>query len=126
MENAMQNIILQELEDLEGILIATTNFSIKDGFDPAMERRFLIKVAFDKPGTEIRAKIWQSMFTELSDTDATTLAAEYDFSGGLIENINRKATVDYILKGTQPSLDYLRDLCSKERLGTNTTGHIGF
>lgn len=126
MENTMQNIILQELEDLEGILIATTNFSLKDGFDPAMERRFLIKVGFGKPEVDTRAKIWQSMFTELSDTDAHTLAAEYDFAGGLIENINRKATVDYILKGIKPNLDTLRELCRTERLGTQTTGRIGF
>lgn len=126
MENTMQNIILQELEDLEGILIATTNFSLKDGFDPAMERRFLIKVGFGKPEVDTRTKIWQSMFTDLSDTDAHTLATEYDFAGGLIENINRKATVDYILKGIKPNLDSLRELCRAERLGTQTTGRIGF
>ena len=126
MENTMQNIILQELEDLEGILIATTNFSLKDGFDPAMERRFLIKVGFGKPEVDTRTKIWQSMFTDLSDADAHTLATEYDFAGGLIENINRKATVDYILKGIKPNLDTLRELCRTERLGTQTSGRIGF
>lgn len=126
MENAMQNIILQELEDLEGILIATTNFSLKDGFDPAMERRFLIKVGFGKPEIDTRVKIWQSMFTQLSDADARTLATEYDFAGGQIENINRKATVDYILKGSEPTLDYLRELCRTERLGAQAIGRIGF
>lgn len=126
MENAMQNIILQELEDLEGILIATTNFSIKDGFDPAMERRFLIKINFEKPQVEARTKIWQSMFTDISEADAHTLAAEFDFAGGLIENINRKATVDYILNGQQPSLDYLRELCVAERMGSGISTHIGF
>lgn len=126
MENAMQNIILQELEDLEGILIATTNFSLKDGFDPAMERRFLIKVCFNKPEVNTRTKIWRSMFTELVETDARTLATEYDFSGGLIENINRRATVDYVLSGRQLSLDYLRDLCRSEQMESTTARHIGF
>lgn len=126
MENAMQNIILQELEDLEGILIATTNFSIKDGFDPAMERRFLIKVNFDKPQVEARTKIWKSMFTDISEADAHTLATEFEFAGGLIENISRKATVDYILTGQQPSLNYLRELCVAERTGSNSSTHIGF
>ena len=124
MENAMQNIILQELEDLEGILIATTNFSLKDGFDPAMERRFLIKVCFDKPEVNTRTKIWRSMFTELAESDARTLAAEYDFSGGLIENINRKATVDYVLSGRQLSLDYLRELCRSEQMSESESRHI--
>lgn len=126
MENAMQNIILQELEDLEGILIATTNFSLKDGFDPAMERRFLIKVCFDKPEVNTRTKIWRSMFTDLPETDAHTLATEYDFSGGLIENINRRATVDYVLTGRQLSLDYLRELCRSEQMESATARHIGF
>jgi SpoVK/Ycf46/Vps4 family AAA+-type ATPase len=126
MENAMQNIILQELEDFEGILIATTNFSLKDGFDPAMERRFLIKVCFDKPEVNTRTKIWRSMFTDLSETDARTLATEYDLSGGLIENINRKATVDYILTGQKPCLSYLRELCCAEISGGISTKHIGF
>ena len=39
MENSLQNIILQEMEDLQGILIATTNLS--ENFDKAFERRFL-------------------------------------------------------------------------------------
>ena len=44
MDNAMQNIILQELEDLEGILIATTNLT--SNLDPAFERRFLSRWSF--------------------------------------------------------------------------------
>ena len=39
MENAMQNIILEELERLDGILIATTNLTCN--MDPAFERRFI-------------------------------------------------------------------------------------
>jgi SpoVK/Ycf46/Vps4 family AAA+-type ATPase len=41
-ENAIQNIILQELENLKGILIATTNLT--DNLDKAFERRFLYKI----------------------------------------------------------------------------------
>lgn len=44
LNNALQNIILQEMEDLEGILIATTNMT--KSFDAAFERRFLYKVLF--------------------------------------------------------------------------------
>ena len=49
-ENAIQNIILQEMEDLKGILIATTNMTAN--FDKAFERRFLYKIEFDKPDIE--------------------------------------------------------------------------
>ena len=124
MENSLQNIILENLESLNGILVATTNFN---NLDPAFDRRFLIKVRFDKPTAAVRSRIWTSMFTELSDTDAQTLATEYELTGGLIENINRKATVDYILTGQQPNLEYLRTLCRAEQKNPQPTPrHIGF
>ena len=42
MENSIQNIILQEMESLEGIMIATTNLT--SNLDKAFERRFLYKI----------------------------------------------------------------------------------
>ncbi|MDR2815162.1 MAG: AAA family ATPase, partial [Proteiniphilum sp.] len=104
-ENAIQNIILQELENLKGILIATTNLT--ENMDKAFERRFLYKVEFQKPGLLIRQSIWQSMITSLSNDDARELASRYDFSGGQIENIARKRAIDFVLSGTEPSLDRL-------------------
>lgn len=52
MENAMQNIILQEIENLEGILIATTNLTAN--LDKAFERRFLYKIEFKVPSIEAK------------------------------------------------------------------------
>jgi SpoVK/Ycf46/Vps4 family AAA+-type ATPase len=51
-ENAIQNIILQEMENLNGILIATTNMTVN--LDKVFERRFLYKIEFDKPDTEAK------------------------------------------------------------------------
>jgi SpoVK/Ycf46/Vps4 family AAA+-type ATPase len=56
-ENAIQNILLEEFENFEGILIATTNLA--SNLDTAFERRFLYKVQFQKPSVNIRAKIWK-------------------------------------------------------------------
>ena len=124
MENALQNLILENLESLDGVLVATTNFN---NLDPAFDRRFLIKVKFDKPTAAVRSRIWTSMFTEISDADAQTLASEYELTGGLIENINRKATIDYVLTGQQPDLEYLRTLCRAElKTPQPTPKHIGF
>lgn len=53
-ENALQNIFLEEIENLEGILVATTN--LLTNMDGAFDRRFLFKVKFEKPDAEIRAK----------------------------------------------------------------------
>lgn len=99
MENSIQNIILQEMESLEGIMIATTN--LEQNLDRAFERRFLYKVRFVKPGPEERCHIWRSMLPQLSDDEALALAAQYDFSGGQIENIARKCNIDSVLYGDQ-------------------------
>jgi len=117
MDNAMQNIILQEIEDLDGILIATTNLT--SNLDKAFERRFLYKVEFHKPETDVKVMIWQSMLKDISMDDARYLASHYDFSGGQIENIARKHTVDYILSGKTASLAEIEEYCRVELLADN-------
>ena len=124
MDNAMQNIILQELEDLEGILIATTNLT--SNLDPAFERRFLFKVEFHKPDTEVKAQIWQAMLKDISDKDARLLASHFDFSGGQIENIARKRAVDYVLSGHSSSLEEIEGYCRAEILNGKEYKKIGF
>lgn len=114
MENSMQNIILQEIENLEGILIATTNLT--KNMDKAFERRFLYKVEFEKPSLEAKQHIWQSMLPSLSATDAEILATKYDFSGGQIENIARKHSVEEILTGCSVGINRLIEFCNEERL----------
>lgn len=42
------------------------------------------------------------------------LARDFDLSGGHIENIARKRTVELILSGEEPSEDMLREYCSSE------------
>ena len=125
MENAMQNIILQEIENLDGILIATTNLT--GALDKAFERRFLYKVEFNKPKGEVKEKIWKSMFKgKLSDQQVRTLANKYDFSGGEIENIARKRTVDFILEGEEMNFDQLCSYCDQERLNKTNQRKVGF
>jgi hypothetical protein len=124
MENAMQNIILQEMEDLDGILIATTNLT--SNLDNAFERRFLYKVEFHKPDTDVKTQIWCSMLKDLSTDDARHLATRFDFSGGQIENIARKRAVDYILSGKEATLDEIEDYCRAELLSGKERRSIGF
>jgi uncharacterized protein Yka (UPF0111/DUF47 family) len=124
MNNTMQNIILQEMENLDGILIATTN--LVGNLDPAFERRFLYKVEFHKPDAASRAKIWKSMIGSLSEADATTLARRYEFSGGNIENVARKSSVEYVLTGQQPTVDTLSTFCEEETYAKAERKRIGF
>lgn len=125
MENSMQNIILQEIENLEGILIATTNLT--KNIDKAFERRFLYKIEFSKPTLEAKQSIWQSMLPSLSERDTGMLAARYDFSGGQIENIARKNSVEEILTGNPTDINRLIEFCEEERLDNSPSRkRIGF
>ena len=54
-ENAIQNIILEEMEKLDGIMIATTNMI--DNLDSAFARRFLFKIKFGQPTVEAKKAI---------------------------------------------------------------------
>ena len=121
-ENTLQNIFLQELEDLEGILIATTNLACN--LDKAFDRRFIYKIKFTKPTTEVKAKIWGAMLKDVSKDNAMYLAANYDLAGGQIENVVRKRAVDYILFGRSATMDELEDYCRAEVLNMQDTGKL--
>ena len=114
MENTLQNIILQEMESLDGIMMATTNLT--QNMDSAFERRFLYKINFHKPDCATRLKIWQNMMPDLSENETAILAERYDFSGGQMENITRKATVEHILTGQRPCLETLIGFCEEENI----------
>lgn len=122
-ENAIQNIILEEMEKIEGIMIATSNLA--DNLDPAFDRRFLFKVEFGQPSLEAKKAIWRSKIDWLSDEECERLAGKYDFSGGEIDNIARKATMEQVLHGEQPTLAILEDLCKHEKIGDKNKS-IGF
>ncbi len=123
-ENAIQNIILEEMENLDGILIATTNLA--DNLDGAFERRFLFKIRFDKPTEEAKTNIWRNKLSGLSADDARALANAYEFSGGQIDNIVRKAMMQEIIKGEKSTLDTLKTLCNEEKISKKTCKRIGF
>lgn len=122
----MQNIILQELENLEGIMIATTNLT--GSLDTAFERRFLYKVEFEKPSPKERSHIWQSLLPDLSAEQAKMLAERFDFSGGQIENIARKRIIADILDDNDTlNLDGIIESCKNELIEKKkSTARIGF
>ena len=116
-ENAIQNILLEAMENLDGIFIATTTLTCN--LDSAFERRFLYKVQFHQPSTEAKVNIWRSFLPSLNEKNAMTLAYTFDFSGGQIENIARKVMVDQLLYGKQSDIDHIKELCAQETLSGN-------
>ena len=125
MENSIQNIILQEMETLDGILIATTNLA--QNMDKAFERRFLYKIKFEKPTIEARVSMWHEMIPSLNKEQCHALASKYDFSGGQIENIARHYTIGKILHGESTNVvEEISSYCDNERLETKEKRRIGF
>ncbi len=123
-ENAIQNIILEQMETLEGIMIATTNLC--NNMDSAFERRFLFKIKFDKPGIKERLHIWKNKLPLLTDEEAKLLAGKFDFSGGEIDNIVRKCEIDEIINGELPELSKIEELCKNEKLSGSEARKVGF
>ena len=113
-ENAIQNIILEELESLKGIFIATTNLA--SNMDSAFERRFLFKIKFENPSTEAKTSIWMNKLSWLDKESATEFATEYDFSGGQIDNIVRKIAMNEVITGERPAITDIHDMCKCEKI----------
>jgi hypothetical protein len=105
MHNSLQNILLQELEDMNGIFIATTN--LINNIDGAFDRRLLFKQKFELPNTETRTKILELQFPEMNKELLNKLSQDYDLSGGQIQNIKRKLMADQILFGDSFITDQL-------------------
>lgn len=124
MENAIQNILLEELEKFDGIFIATTNLT--QNIDEAFDRRLLFKLKFENPSVEVKEKIWKSKLDFITDEEAHKLSSSYDLSGGQIDNIYRKSEVDYILYGKKPGIEDLLDFCKKEKLSDDGRTPLGF
>lgn len=113
-ENALQNIILEELENFEGILMATTNLATN--MDTAFERRFLFKILFKKPDYKTRSKIWESKIPDLDKNECEKLAEKFDFSGGQIDNIIRKIEIQQIIYNIPMNLESIESFCDEEMI----------
>lgn len=122
--NSCQSIILDELNSLPGMLIATTN--LIRNLDEAMLRRFMIKAEFHLPDAETRARLWLSKFPSLSPDEAQGLAERYETSGGIIDNIVSIAIIDGILEKRPITAEDLHEYCEQQGIGRKHQKRIGF
>jgi uncharacterized protein YihD (DUF1040 family)/archaellum biogenesis ATPase FlaH len=113
-QNTIQNMLLDKLENFEGIMIGTSNF-IKN-MDKALERRILYNVNFTKPDKKTQKKIWNIKLPDLDVNIIEKLVNNYDFTGGKINNVVKKMDIDYILSGEKPSYENIEKLCKMEGL----------
>ena len=126
MNNAMQNILLQYLEDFEGIFIATTN--LPASLDDAFNRRFLYKVEFKNPDKEVRMQLLEHHFPSLPQSYLKQLNERYPLTGAQLMNINKKLLVEQLLSQDIDQIALLEQLCAEERalLTKHKAQPIGF
>ena len=94
--NLVVNVLLNELEQFNGVVIFATNLA--RNFDPAFERRIRTYIYFELPGLEEREAIWRAQIhlqkTPLApDVDFRQLALRFERSGGDIKNAVLKAAL---------------------------------
>jgi hypothetical protein len=112
MNNSMQNILLQELEDFEGIFVATTNLA--NHLDDAFDRRFLYKIEFMRPEEHVRYQIFEHAFPELDIDLISELNCRYSLTGGQIANLKKKILVKGMLESDFCLDEELVKLCEEE------------
>jgi hypothetical protein len=121
--NTIQNILLQALENFEGILLATTNLT--KNLDKAFERRFTFKIDFPKPDSIVRKNIWMSKMPELSESEATALGDKFEITGGEIDVQVRQVILKRILNKKLSLYDAVYDCCRKDH-GFSVKKKVGF
>ena len=125
-ENAVADILLQEMEDMDGILLATTNLA--EGIDEAFDRRFLFKLHVSGPDEDARRRIWKDLAGDLSDEDVRVLAHEFVLSGGQIANVAARRDIAEVYYDGDRGLAFTRALCEAEMgvRGYHERRRIGF
>jgi hypothetical protein len=114
MYNSLQNILLQELEDFEGIFIATTNMLAN--MDLAFDRRFLFKIYFEEPNQEIRYQILRDAFPNVDSIETLKkINNKYSLNGGQIHAIKKRVFIENeILEQDTFSMEQLERLAQEQ------------
>ena len=123
--NTLQNILLQELEDFEGIFMATTNLA--DQLDKAFDRRFLYKLNYQKPKEVVRLKILKNNFNNVDEQFLSNVNSRFELTGGQITNIKKKMLVESIMNKDLNKEEAIERFCIEECiLNTKERSPIGF
>lgn len=122
-ENVIQTILLQELEQFDGILICTTNRP--DAFDEAFSRRFLFQIHIAPPDELTRQALLKHHYFELTP-EQTTQLSQFAFTAAELDNFNKQMLINRLANSEpKPIYDALADfLVSLHSNGSS--GQIGY
>ena len=57
----------------------------------------------------------------MDQINANDFAAQYDFSGGQIDNIVRKIAMNEVITGERPEMTEIHNMCRSERIDSQTS-----
>lgn len=133
MYNQMMAMWLEALENMRGIVIATTNLT--DNMDDAFSRRFHLKLEFARPDVASRALLWKKHIKPTiplaDDIDINFLSANFPFTGGQIAIVVEIAATEAAMRGDYLTQADLIIAAKQEDAGTidhssRLRGKLGF
>jgi hypothetical protein len=124
-ENVVQTILLNELEQFEGILIATTNRP--ETFDKAFLRRFHYQIDLLEPAIDSKISLLEQIFPQLSTSICNNFSVNFDFTGADLLNIRKKLVIHEVINHNIALEEFIEEeLQSMPRNKTQCTSKIGF
>ena len=107
------NSLLQSMETFNGVAIFATNYAAH--LDQAVNRRLLMKIHFELPGQEERAKIWKALLPVKAPKGPLNFKAlgKYFMTGGEIKNAIISATVEVARANTKLDMNTLNKMAVK-------------
>jgi tRNA A37 threonylcarbamoyladenosine biosynthesis protein TsaE len=123
-ENTIQTILLNELENFNGILICTTN--VPEQFDSAFSRRFLIEIAINNPDEAVRAQLILQLFPNFHLDKAEQLAAEYNFTAAELGKFRKNWELRKIAGMNQGTIEENLSLFLADKEDMSRWQQIGF
>ncbi len=123
-ETTLVNLFLEFFETNAGIIIATTN--LINTVDPSFMRRFLFKVKFSTPTPTVMKQILKSKLDFLKDIELDIISSKYRLTGGEIDNIVTKITLNTVLTKSNPTLSEIMEYCEQEKISDYKTAKLGF
>jgi len=116
-QSTMTNILLEFFEKNKGIIIGITN--LVEQLDNAFFRRFTMKYKIDNPKKNAIKSILKSKLNFLNEKEIGWIAERYPLTGGQIENIAMKCTINRIITKSNPTVDEVMEICENEKIKTN-------
>jgi hypothetical protein len=123
-ENTIQTILLNELENFNGILICTTN--VPEQFDSAFSRRFLMEIAINNPDETVRAQLILQLLPNFHPETAEKLAAEYYFTAADVGKFRKNWELRKIAGMNQGTIEENLSLFLADKEDMSRWQQIGF